>query len=384
MAAGAGLTGMLTVLQVLEATEGGTRRHLRDLVSALDPAEFRSSVAVSYVRDPSVREEDLAGYASCGGPVCEVPMRRGIAPLDDVASLLRLVRCVRRVRPDLIHAHSSKAGFLARLAGAWCRVPVVYTPHAFPFLMSAGKRRRCFYRLLERSVRGLTAALIAVSEEEVREAVKLGYARDRVTLVRNGVKAVALGPVRVRETGALTVGLFGRLTRQKGPDLLIEAASEIVTHVPNVCFRLYGCGEMERALRVQVRERQLAAHVTFEGACRQEETVARMREADVVVVPSRWEGCPYVVLEAFQAGVPVVAAAVGGVPELICDGENGLLVETGSPEALCDAVLKLLRDPQKRRSLAEKGRSAVASFTLDAMAKEIGAVYRKAAQRLAD
>jgi glycosyltransferase involved in cell wall biosynthesis len=372
---------MITVLQVLEATEGGTRRHLRDLVSALDPCEFRLALALSYVRDPSVRDEDLAQFVSCGVPVFEVVMRREIAPFADALSLLRLVRCVRRVRPDLIHAHSSKAGFLARLAGAWCRVPVVYTPHAFPFLMTTGKQRRFFYRLLERFARGMTAALIAVTEEEVREALKIGYARGQVTLIQNGVAACDAAPVRVREVGVRKVGFFGRLTRQKGPELLIDAASEIVAHVPNVSFNLYGGGEMKEALQAQVGERQLASHVTFEGECHLDETVALMRELDVVVVPSRWEGCPYVVLEAFQAGVPVVAAAVGGVPELIRNEVNGVLVEAGNPEALCDAVLSLLRDPTKRQRLAEQGRRTAASHTLGEMATAIGNVYRKAALR---
>ncbi len=374
MAAGAG-PQMIRVLQVLEATEGGTRRHLRDLVGALDPAEFGVALAVSCGRDPAFRD-DLAGYAARGVPVSEVAMRRGVAPLSDLLSLVRLVRLVRRSRPDVIHAHSSKAGFLSRLAGAWCRVPVVYTPHVFPFLMARGRYAPRFYRLLERSVRGATAALIAVSEEEVREALRLGYARERVHLIPNGVAACGAGDVTVRATGDLKVVFFGRLTWQKGPDLVIEAAADVVAHVPHVQFLFYGAGELAEPLRVQVAERELAAHVQFKGACAQGETVAHMRGADVVVVPSRWEGCPYVVLEAFLAGVPVVAAAVGGVPELIRDGVNGVLVEAGDAEALCDGLLGLLRAPDRRLRLAQAGRVTAASHPLAGMAASVGAVYR--------
>jgi glycosyltransferase involved in cell wall biosynthesis len=369
---------MTTVLHVLEALEGGTRRHVRDLISALDPAAFRCELAVSRLRDPLDGEEELAGYAARGVPVHEIPMRRGIAPLSDLANLARLVRLVRRVRPGLIHAHSAKAGFLARLAGAWCRVPVVYTPHAFAFLMTCGERRRRLYRRLETSMRGRTAALIVVSEEEAREAARLGYAPERVALIRNGVRPADAGPVRVRESGELTVGFFGRLAPQKGPDLLLEAAAGVVAHLPQVRFRLFGGGAMEAALRERAEGLQVGAHVRFEGECRQEEVVARMREVDVVAVPSRWEGCPYAVLEAQQAGVPVAAAAVGGVPELIRDGVDGLVFEPESPEALCDALLSLLRDPQKRLRLAEQGRAAVAERGLVAMASAVSAVYRGA------
>lgn len=369
---------MTTVLQVLEAWEGGTRRHVRDLVSALDPAEFRCALAVSRAREPRDGEEELAGYASRGVPVYAVPMRRGIAPLSDLSNAVRLIRLVRRVRPDLIHAHSSKAGFLARLAGAWCGVPVVYTPHAFAFLVTGGGRRRRFYRWLERLARGWTAALVAVSEEEAREAVGLGYDPARVALIRNGVRAVEAGPLRARESGELSVGFFGRLVPQKGPDLLLAAAADIAARLPRVRFRLFGQGEMGAALRGRVDALCLTGHVRFEGECRQDETVARMREVDVVAVPSRWEGCPYVVLEAQVAGVPVVAAAVGGVPELIRDGVDGLLVEPESPDALCDALLRLLRDPQTCLLLAGRGRATVAERSLGAMASAVAVVYRGA------
>ena len=371
---------MITVLQVMEATEGGTRRHLRDLVSALDPQAFRLALAVSCGREAAFRASDVPAYAARGVPVYEVPMRRGIAPAADALSLVRLVRAIRKVRPDVIHAHSSKAGFLARVAGACCRVPVVYTPHVFPFLMACGARSRRLYRLLERGVRGATAAVIAVSEEEVREALLLGYARDRVFLIRNGVTPCESGAVAAREKGALSVGFFGRLTRQKGPDIFLDAASCVVAHLPQVSFVITGDGEMAAALRERAEALQLTASVKFKGACPQSETVARMREVDVVVVPSRWEGCPYAVLEAFQAGVPLVASAVGGVPDLVKNGVSGVLVAAEDAEALCDAVLGLLRDPQRRRRLAEQGLAAAGLCGVDAMAAAVGGVYRQAAR----
>jgi len=366
---------VIKVLQVLEATEGGTRHHLRDLVGALDPAEFRVDLAVSCGRDPAFRD-DVAAYVSRGLSVVEVPMRRGLAPAADLTSLIRLVRCVRRMRPDVIHAHSSKAGFLSRLAGVVCGVPVVYTPHVFSFLMDCGKGRRRLYRFLERCVRGATAALVAVSEEEMREALALGYARERIRLVPNGVSAPARQePACAR--AVLRVGFFGRLTRQKGPDLLLEAAADVVAHVPQVRFEVYGEGEMAGALRAQIEKSQLAACVRLNGAYAQGEALDLMRQVDVVAVPSRWEGCPYVVLEAWQAGVPVVASAVGGVPDLIRNGVNGVCVRARDAEALCDGLLEVLRDPQRRLQLAAQGRAALSAYTIEAMAGAVGEIYRR-------
>lgn len=380
---GAGERGLkvISVLQVAEAWEGGVRRHLRDLIRELDPAEFRVELALSRERKPLGGEEELAEYARRGAVTHDAPMSRGIAPLSDLASLARLVRLVRQARPDVIHAHSSKAGYLARLAGAWCGVPVAYTPHAFAFLMDAGPARRRLYRRLEAGLARRTAALIAVSSEEAREAERLGVARERVHVIPNGVRPAGVGPVVVREGAELTVGFFGRLTRQKGPDLLLEAAGLVLAHLPHTRFRVFGAGEEAGALLARAEELGLGARIRFEGECPQDSVLARMREVDVVAVPSRWEGCPYVVLDAQQAGVPVVAASVGGVPELIRDGLSGLLAEPESPESLCDTLLAALRSPQKRRELAEGGRVSAAAHGAAEMAAVVAGVYRRLSAR---
>ncbi len=366
---------MKTVLQVLEATEGGTRRHLRDLVGALDPTAFRCALAVSCRRDPDF-QSDLVAWRARGLEVTELAMRRGVSPFADLASLAGLVRCVRRVRPDLIHAHSAKAGALARAAGALCRVPVVYTPHAFPFLMEGGARRRAFYRRVERLARRGTAAVIAVSCEEEAAALALGYVRERVALIPNGVAPCEAGEVVIRDTAALRVGFLGRLARQKGPDLLLDAMQEVVVHLPHVRVVFYGDGPMAAPLRARAEQGPLASHARFAGPYAQSDAVSLLRGVDVAVVPSRWEGCPYVLLEAFQAGVPVVAAAVGGVTDLIRHGENGLCVPPEDSEALGDALLILLRDSVARRKLAEQGRATLAALTLAQMVSRVEQVYR--------
>ena len=367
---------MKTVLQVLEATEGGTRRHLRDLVGALDPAAFRCALAVACRRDPDF-QSDLAAWRVRGLDVIELAMRRGVSPWADLAALAGLVRCVRRVRPDMIHAHSAKAGVLARSAGFLCRVPVVYTPHAFPFLMACGPRRREFYRWVERLARRGTAAVIAVSGEEEVSALALGYPPERVARIPNGVAPVDAGGIVVRDIASLRIGFMGRLTRQKGPDLLLDAMQEVIVHLPHVQVVFYGDGEMAAELRERAGQEPLSRHVRFAGPYAQSEAIRLLREVDIAVLPSRWEGCPYVLLEAFQAGVPVVAAGVGGVTDLVRHGENGLCVPPEDSEALGDALLTLLRDAALRRALAEGGRAALTAFTLTQMVSRVEQVYRE-------
>ena len=304
-------------------------------------------------------------------------MRRAIAPLSDLASLVRLVRLIRQVRPGLVHAHSAKAGFLARLAARICGVPAVYTPHAFPFLMREGRAAQAAYRWLERLAVPWTAALIAVSEEERRAALALGLAADRVRLIRNGVPPPDGPPPAPRAQPPYQVAFFGRLAPQKGPDVLVGAAREVARRRSDVTFRLFGAdGGLGAALKRRIADGGLSHVVRLEGECPADAVEARLREADLVVLPSRWEGCPYVVLEAFRAGVPVVAGAVGGVPELVRDGESGVLVPPGDAPALASALLGLLDDPARRRRLAEGARGAAAPLTVRAMAEAVDEVYR--------
>lgn len=163
----------LKILYVLEATQGGTRRHLRDLVCSLDRSQFSVTVVVSCLRDPAFEEEDRAVYAANGVDWIELPMRRAVRPLSDLLATWKLARVIRQVRPDIVHAHSSKAGALARLACRGGLPPVVYTPHVFPFLMHGAS---CLYAAFEKRAVPWTAAVICVTDEERNAALQVGYA----------------------------------------------------------------------------------------------------------------------------------------------------------------------------------------------------------------
>ena len=186
------------------------------------------------------------------------------------------------------------------------------------------------------------------------------------------------GRTSVSAAESKTVGFFGRLVPQKGADVLLAAVAKVVATMPQVRFVFHGAGDMADALRAETETRGLTASVRFAGGYSQADVIGLMRQTDVVAVPSRWEGCPYVVLEAFQAGVPVVASAVGGIPDLIQDGVSGLCVAPGNPDALADALVTLLRDPHLRWQFAEQGRACVAEHTVEAMAQAVAEVYQSA------
>lgn len=324
------------ILYVLEATEGGTRRHLRDLACGL-PDGFSATVVVSPLRDPAFVREDRTAYQDAGVQWIELPMRRG-AGAGDIVAVHRLREILRRLRPDLIHAHSSKAGAVARLASRG-DFPVVYTPHGFSLLMPGVVWP---YRLFEAFAVRWTEAVICVTEEEIRLAERLGYPAGQIHLIRNGIAHSAPSPCVVANREG--IGFFGRDAPQKGIDVL-------------------------RACR--------SLPIRFFTDYPQSEAIALMRTVAVAAMPSRWEGCPYTLLEAWAAGTPVAASAIGGFKELIRHGENGwLLPPDATPDAWERELGNLLRDLPLREQLAQGGRRSLAAYTLSGMIDKTLSIYR--------
>jgi glycosyltransferase involved in cell wall biosynthesis len=376
---------MLYLVHILEATTGGTRRHLRELALGLDPAEFRQDLIVSLRRDPEFAQ-DLALFRAAGIGVHVVPMRRRPAPLADLAALVRLVRLLRRLRPDVVHAHSAKGGFLGRLAARLAGVrATIYTPHAFPFLATGCAGRAACYRALERLAVRWTTRVIGVSVEDETAARALGYTAAQVVRVPNGIPpadggAAAMPP----DAGGPVILFLGRFCRQKGPDLLVAALPGILAQVPQAQVRLVGAGPWERWLRRQVGRPVWRAQVTFGSAHTAAAVAAELHRAAVLVMPSRWEGLPYTLLEALQAGTPVVATAVGGIVDVAGVTGCAVLVPPHHPEFLAAAVTGVLGRPDECAKLVTAGRRCVAEYTQARMCAETAAVYRAAARHGAE
>jgi glycosyltransferase involved in cell wall biosynthesis len=372
------------VLHVLEATAGGTRRHLRDLVCGLDPARFRVSVAVSPRRDSDFGR-DLVRFRGLGADVHVISMWRRPAPVLDLLAAARLLWLMRRIRPDVVHAHSSKAGFLGRWAARVAGVPAtVYTPHAFAWNMRVGALVQGGFRALERLAVPWTDRLIAVSTHERHLALDLGFAPARVVLIPNGVPdgGDPAGEGRARRRGGEggpVVGFVGRLSLQKAPDVFAAAVPRILAAVPGARFLMVtSTGPLyERTIRYV--ERQSWRDRVIWGAAHDETEVAsHLARMDVLLMPSRWEGLPYTLLESMSAGVPVVASRAGGITDVLTDGVDGLLVPVGDAGALADGALRLLRDDELRSRLAAAARQRVTAFSLETMLERTAGVYADA------
>lgn len=299
-----------------------------------------------------------------GVGVSDVPIPRRIAPTGDVRALWQLYRELRALRPDIVHTHTSKAGFIGRLAAWLAGVPViVHTMHEPPHNAAGGPLTRALYIWLERFATLLATHVVTVSYANEREIVRQRLVpRDRLSVVREGLDLAFYpratdGRAAVRALGipdhVPVVGAVGRLEAAKGHTYLIRAVPRVLAHVPDARFVIVGGGHLCAKLQAEIDALGLSERVIMTGY--REDMLELMQGFDVFALPSLWEGLGIVLLEAMAYARPLVAAAVGGVNDVVVDGETGLLVPPRSPEALARAITALLTDRQRAARLGEAG-----------------------------
>ena len=363
---------MARILLLTQPTDGGVFQHVAQLAAGLAAAGHEPVVAGPFAEPggvPAARVEDVA-------------MVRAVSPAADARAVLAVAALVRRLRPALVHAHSSKAGAVARLARpAFPRTPLVYTPHGYAFagwFEREAERRR--YRLIERALAPLATRVLCVCEAERRLAAQVGPAA-RAEVVHNGVEPPAPAPVHpavaeLAERGPV-IGAVTLLRPGKGIETLIDALSAVCAEHPAAAVAIAGRGPDREALEARARERGVEAAVRFIG-----ETAGPMPllgGADLFVSASWAESFPYNVLEAMAAGLPVVATAVGGTAEAVEDGATGIVVPPRDPPALAAAISALLSDRERAARLGEAGRArAEERFSLDRMIAGTLGVYQRA------
>jgi glycosyltransferase involved in cell wall biosynthesis len=361
----------MRVLQVFEPPDGGVPEHVSMLSRGL--SERGHEVEVAGPADARIRAK-LNEI-----PYHELTLGRSYAnPARDLRAAAQLRAVLRSNRFDRIHAHSSKAGVVGRVAARLEGVPCLYTPHCYGFIGEVSRARERLALTVERRLARLAARTICVCEYERREAIRRGVApQERLTVVHNGVeRCPAAEPntvLRRFSAGANLVGTLCVHRRQKGVDRLIDAAPGILERRPETRFAIVGNGPLRRANEERARALGLGDRVLFIDFA--EPAASYLGAFDVFTLPSRWEAFPIVVLEAMSCGVPVVATDVGGTGEALADGA-GRLVRNWSPRDFEIAVVELLDDAAGREALgARAAAKAAKEFSASAMVEATEAVY---------
>ena len=326
------------VLIVIESTIGGTRLNLRIVTEEL--VSSGRSVAIAYsARREKAFLEDVDFFRSMGVECVEIPMRRAPDPISDLRAIFSLRRLARRFRPDVLHLISSKAGLVGRLAAAGLGVRVQYAPHCFAFKSDSPLRH--FYALAERLLVPLTDTLVAVCGSEAEDARRIGYPDERIREVPNHLPAAYAPQRRPPHGGRPAVAFIGRNARQKGVDILLDAYG-MLGGAARCGFDLHVMSDLPHDMRQAFEG--LGAVVHPYGS--HDDALSLLSRCDILAMPSRWEACPYLVLEALSAGLLVVAHDVGGIGEMIGDGGEGLLYRGDGPDALAAALSASVLSPR--------------------------------------
>jgi glycosyltransferase involved in cell wall biosynthesis len=381
---------MVRVAVVIEALgRGGAERLLVDTARLIDRSRFDLRVVTLH----DVRRDYAPALAVLG--VSERSLRLPQPP-GLISGTLRLGRLLAEERIDVVHTHLYWANVVGRLAAGLNRIPVVSSYHDADYepVVREGnpgltRTKQAVLRVVDRVSAKLShCQSVAVSDYVARSLHRrLGYPPARVTVIANAVDTDVFRPddaLRMEARRALTLDAndlmvlsVGRMTPQKGQEILVRALSS--PDLQSARLVLVGGGDREPRLRELVGELGLTDRVTFLGT--RGDVPQLMRAADLLSLPSLHEGFGLVLVEALASGTPVVASRVGPVPEIVLDGETGLLVEPSDPAGLAKALARLLQNRELRLRMGQRGRQdAVARFNLPRMVHSLEQLYLGLAQ----
>ena len=364
------------ILHCLRAPLGGLFRHVRDLATA--QAALGHAVGIICDRTPSdalseARLEDLKTVLELG--LFRIPMSRDIGPAD-VSAYLSARHFAEHCRADILHGHGAKGGAYARLTALALKrsgapVACYYTPHGGSLHYHPSTLKGRFYMGVERRLADMTDGLIFESAySAARFAAHVGHLPCRSRVIHNGVLPEELMP-RVLDDDAADFLFIGEMRHLKGVDVMLDALHRVRQSKP-ASAAIVGEGPDAEAFRKQAEDLRLGGGVTFSKGMPVKHALAH---GYCVVVPSRAESLPYVVLEAASAGAPLIATNVGGLPEIVA-GTDTRLIPPGDPGALAAAMLAVLDDPLAAQHRAHRLRAAVARrFSASAMARAIVEFY---------
>jgi glycosyltransferase involved in cell wall biosynthesis len=370
------------LLLITRLDKGGAPRIFLKLIRGLRDGGIDVVMASGPSRQP---EEEPRGFSNR----LHIPyyslshLRREILPIHDALALLKIIALIRKEKPDLLHTHTTKAGILGRVAGWITRTKTIHTPHGHLFYGYFGKGKERFYVLLEQLAARFCERIITISGDERRAYLQKGIGNaKKVVTVYNGIdtKPFTGDGKKVKAElgiaqGVPIVGFVGRLEQVKGPDRFVEAAKEVQAAYPQAHFVVVGDGPMKDELM-----RMVQGTLGFHFVGHREDIPDLMAAFDLVMVPSLNDGFNLAAVEAMASAKPIVATAVGGLPEVV--GGGGILVKPDDIKVLAQETIRLINTPDLRKKIGEKGRRrAEALFDWDICLQKTIDIYQQVVGR---
>ncbi len=356
---------------VTRADLGGAQVHVLDLLRGFRD-DFEMVLATGEEGYCTERARDL-------GIECHLVsgLVQRMDPVSDLRALASAMRVIRKVRPDLVHCHTTKAGLIGRMAARLVGVPAIYTVHTWCFTEGTSRSWRAVGLPSETIAARWARRIITVSDANRQAGISKRVASpEKLITVHNGVED---SPARARpgSGGTPRIVMVARFVAQKNQALLIDAVAQVGSPL---VLTLVGDGPLRQAAM------ELAAacppHIKVEFLGQRQDVADILAASDIFVLSTNWEGFPLSILEAMRAGLPVITADVDGVREAVTDGDNGLLVRARNRDGLTAAIRRLLADPVLRERMGARSRLVYEErFSVEAMLQKTGAVYETALGR---
>jgi glycosyltransferase involved in cell wall biosynthesis len=370
---------------ITKSTLGGAQQYVYDLATSLPQDQFESSIVVGgngplvdMLKNDGFRVHQLS------------TLKRDISFLDEFRTLLALLRIIRKERPNVLHINSSKAGGIGTLAGRLCRVPrIIFTAHGWAFNEDRTLWQKRIFKFLHWITILLSHKTIVVSNG-TRTQMDWPLVQKKMVTIHLGrtitnfkTKDDARGTLEMNVQNTATrlidyhtdfwIGTIAELHPTKRINRAIDSVCALVKQIPTLRFIIIHDGQQKEVLMQQVADLGLEEHVFFTGTI---ENAARLLPAfDLFVLPSKTEALGYVLIEAGQAGVSVVATNVGGIPDIIEDGKTGILVPPDNTPALTSALRTLITNDELRGAYARAHHEKSMMFTLEKMVSETQHLY---------
>lgn len=344
----------IRILHVAQAA-GGVDRYIRMFLKYLDKEKFENILVCSQ----DFHEED---YRDLVDSFEQVEMTRAIGS-SDLKAIKEVRALIKKYNPDIVYAHSSKAGAITRVADIGLKNHCVYNPHGWAFNMRCSAKKKAMYTAIEKIAAPFCDKIICISDAEKQSALDKKICReDKLQVIFNGVDIESYengvrGTIKRIDLNipedAFVVGMVGRMSPQKAPDVFVRMAKHVKDEVPNAHFIIVGNGNQEDEIRKYAEDNGFSNSLHITGWV--DNPMSYVELFDVACLLSRWEGFGLALPEYMMAGKPIVASRVDAIPNIIRNGENGLLVEVDDDIGASKAVLRILREDGLRKKIVAQG-----------------------------
>lgn len=327
---------------------------------------------------------DSERFRSIIDKLITIKMERKICS-QDLSTIRECGKIIKREKPDIVYCHSSKAGIYGRLACLGAKAKVVYNPHGWAFNMRCSRLNKLFYKTAETMLSLMTDKIVMISNFEKESSPRIIPKSKLVTIVngidiRHDQELLACPTLGRKDVGLddndFVIGLIARISKQKGQDILVRIAKEVVREIPCAKFLLVGGKSDSLPIEEMIEEAGMREHFTITGEV--ENAIRYARLFDVAVLTSRWEGFGLVLPEYMLAKCPIVAFNVDAVGEIFTNNKEGILVEEGDISGFAKTITRLYKAPLLRERMGKAGyQKAVDQYDIRRVCEEHAVLFHK-------